>query len=150
MYLHAKDLRIIHAGIVVKHVAVVDRFYRDILGFHMYWHGRRTEGKDDWVMMQVPDGTDWIENMLNLPADADQRTLGVASHIALGVRDIRDTQGRLMDDGVKLTQQPVLGLDGKWQLNVYDPDETRIEFMEFRPKAKPCCSEFAGAQPGTE
>lgn len=148
--LHTKDLRIIHAGIVVKHVAGADRFYRDILGFHRYWHGGRTEGKDDWVMMQVPDGTDWIEYMLNIRADADQRTLGVASHIALGVTDIRDTHGRLMDDSVRLTQEPVLGLDGKWQLNVYDPDETRIEFMEFKPKAKPCCSEFTGAQPGPE
>ena len=150
LYLHTNDLRVIHAGIIVKDVAAEDRFYRDLLGFHLYWHGGRTEGKDDWVAMQVPDGTDWVEYMLNIPAYADQRTLGVASHIALGVTDIKNTEGRLMEDGVSLHEEPALGLDGKWQLNVYDPDKTRIEFMEFKPKAKPCCSEFTGQQPGPQ
>ena len=41
-----------------------------------------------------------------------------------------------------------MGRDGKWQLNLYDPDDTRIEFMEFTPKEKPCCSEFTGPHPG--
>jgi catechol 2,3-dioxygenase-like lactoylglutathione lyase family enzyme len=149
-HLHTADLRIVHAGIIVRDVAAEDRFYRDILGFHLYWHGGRTEGKDDWVAMQVPDGTDWVEYMLNIPPNADQRTLGVASHIAVGVTDIRSTQGRLMEDGVKLNEEPVLGLDGKWQINLYDSDKTRIEFMEFAPKAKPCCSEFTGTQPGPQ
>jgi hypothetical protein len=41
-----------------------------------------------------------------------------------------------------------MGRDGKWQLNLYDPDLTRIELMEFTPKEKPCCSEFQGQHPG--
>ena len=147
---HTAELRIIHYGIVVKDVVAEDHFYKDILGFQLYWHGGRSEGKDDWVAMQVPDGTDWVEYMLNIPIDADQRTLGVASHIALGVADINDVQERLIKNNVRLTEEPTLGLDGKWQLNVYDPDKTRIEFMEFKPKAKPCCSEFRGPQPGPE
>ncbi len=64
--------------------------------------------------------------------------------------DIRDTEGRLMEDGVRLTEEPALGLDGKWQLNAYDPDKTRLEFMEFRPKSRPCCSEITGQQPGPQ
>ena len=41
-----------------------------------------------------------------------------------------------------------MGRDGKWQLNLYDPDFTRIELMEFKPIEKPCCSEFQGRHPG--
>jgi len=32
-------------------------------------------------------------------------------------------------------------------LNLYDPDETRVEFMEFTPIERPCCSEYAGQHP---
>src|SRR5713226_2947941 len=76
---------VIHAGFVVHDRAAEDRFYKDILGFHVYWHGGMKEGEDHWVDMQVPDGTDWIEYMLNVPTNADHHTLGVMNHIALGV-----------------------------------------------------------------
>jgi catechol 2,3-dioxygenase-like lactoylglutathione lyase family enzyme len=147
---HTNDLRIIHVGIIVNDVAAEDHFYKDILGFRMYWHGGRKDGKDDWVALQVPDGTDWVEYMLNIPPGANQRTIGVASHIGLGVQDIEATQARLLGDRVALKEEPQLGLDGRWQLNVYDSDQTRVEFMEFKPKAKPCCSEFTGTHPGPQ
>jgi hypothetical protein len=35
-----------------------------------------------------------------------------------------------------------MGKDGKWQANLYDPDGTRVELMEFQPVMKPCCSPF--------
>ena len=41
-----------------------------------------------------------------------------------------------------------MGKDGKWQLNLYDPDFTRVELMEFQPVQKPCCSDFHGPLPG--
>jgi hypothetical protein len=41
----------------------------------------------------------------------------------------------------------VLGVDGKMQLDLHDPDGTRIEFMEFAPVKKPCCSPYTGTQP---
>jgi hypothetical protein len=43
-----------------------------------------------------------------------------------------------------------IGKDGKLQLNVYDPDQTRIELMEFKPVDKPCCSEFTGPHPSED
>ena len=46
-----------------------------------------------------------------------------------------------------LPEQPKIGRDGKWQLNLYDPDGTRVELMEFTPVEKPCCSEFTGEHP---
>jgi len=138
---------IIHAGFVVHDRAATDHFYKDILGFRPYWHGGMKDDKDDWVAMQVPDGTDWIEYMLNIPLDADKKLLGVMNHIALGVTDIQAAKARLLKNGATLTEEPKLGRDGKWQLNLYDPDDTRIEFMEFTPKEKPCCSEFTGPHP---
>ncbi|MFY9855822.1 MAG: hypothetical protein WAK26_18285, partial [Terracidiphilus sp.] len=44
-------------------------------------------------------------------------------------------------------RMPLLGLDGKWQLDLVDPDGTRVEFMEFLPVKQPCCAPFTGPQP---
>src|SRR5579859_1229661 len=138
---------LIHAGFIVRDRAATEHFYKDILGFRPYWHGGMKDDQTDWVSMQVPDGTDWLEFMVNVPPDADQRLRGIMNHIAIGVTDIHATEQRLKDAGVHLTEEPKIGRDGKWQLNVYDPDLTRIEFMEFKPVQKPCCSEFTGPHP---
>jgi catechol 2,3-dioxygenase-like lactoylglutathione lyase family enzyme len=142
------DHYLIHAGLVVHDRAAEDHFYKDLLGFHLYWQGGRKDGETDWVNMQVPDGTDWIEYMLNAPANADHRTLGVMNHIALGVPDIHAAEAQLRENGWTGTEQPKIGRGGKWQLNLYDPDDTRVELMEFTPVQKPCCSEYTGPHPG--
>jgi len=139
--------RIIHAGFVVRDRAVMDKFYKDVLGFHVYWSGGMKDGVTDWVDMQVPDGTDWIEYMLNVPDNADKQTLGVMNHIALGVPDVRAAAKELEAKGMKWPEPPQIGRDGKWQLNLYDPDQTRVELMEFTPTEKPCCSEYTGPHP---
>lgn len=139
--------RLIHAGFVVHSRQLMDHFYRDILGFHLLWHGGMKDGTDDWVDMQVPDGSDWIEYMLDVPANADKHTLGVMNHIALGVPDIHAAAKQLLTNGMKLTEEPEIGRDGKWQLNLYDPDQTRVELMEFTPVEKPCCSDYTGPHP---
>jgi catechol 2,3-dioxygenase-like lactoylglutathione lyase family enzyme len=140
-------IRIIHAGFVVHDRVAMDHFYKDILGFRLYWHGGMKDGVDDWVDMQVPDGTDWIEYMLNVPANADKRELGVMNHIALGVPDIHEAEKQLIKNGWKPGEKPQIGRDGKWQLNLYDPDDTRVELMEFTPVQKPCCSDYTGPHP---
>ena len=139
---------VIHAGFVVRDRATEDKFYKDILGFHVYWHGGMKDGEDNWVDMQVPDGSDWIEYMLGVSPDASHKTLGVMNHIALGVPDIHTAQQQLIKNGWKGTEEPKIGRDGKWQLNLYDPDETRVELMEFKPTKEPCCSTYTGPHPG--
>jgi catechol 2,3-dioxygenase-like lactoylglutathione lyase family enzyme len=140
--------RLIHSGFVVSDRNAEDKFYKDILGFHVYWHGGMKEGEDNWVDMQVPDGTDWIEYMLKVPDNATHKQLGVMNHIALGVPDIHAAQAQLIKNGWKGTEEPKIGRDGKWQLNLYDPDETRVELMEFKPTKEPCCSPYTGPHPG--
>jgi len=138
---------IIHAGFVVRDRAAEDRFFKDTLGFHIYWHGGMKDGDTDWVDMQVPDGTAWVEYMLNVNPRAEKRELGVMNHIALGVPDVPAVANQLESSGVKLPEPPQIGRDGKWQLNLYDPDFTRVEIMEFAPVEKPCCSEYTGPHP---
>jgi len=146
---HAAGEHVIHAGFVVHDRAAEDKFYKDVLGFHVYWHGGMKDGEDNWVDMQVPDGSDWIEYMLGVSPDASHKTLGVMNHIALGVPDIHAAQQQLIKNGWKGAEEPKIGRDGKWQLNLYDPDETRVELMEFKPTKEPCCSPYTGTHPGT-
>jgi catechol 2,3-dioxygenase-like lactoylglutathione lyase family enzyme len=144
----SSSMSLIHAGFVVHDRAAEDRFYKDILGFHVCWHGGMKDGEDNWVDMQVPDGSDWIEYMLGVSPNASHKTLGVMNHIALGVPDIHAAQQQLIKNGWKGTEEPKIGRDGKWQLNLYDPDETRVELMEFKPTKEPCCSPYTGPHPG--
>ena len=39
------------------------------------------------------------------------------------------------------------GADGKYQLNLYDPDGIRTEVMNFHATEKPCCSPFTAEDP---
>ncbi|MBB6143179.1 catechol 2,3-dioxygenase-like lactoylglutathione lyase family enzyme [Silvibacterium bohemicum] len=142
---------IIHAGFVAHNRAGLDHFYKDLLGCHLYWEGAAQAGHTDWVMMQVPDGTDWIEYMLYLPTTPSRGQLASANHFSPGVVSIAELNKRLLSQGWKPSAQerpPLLGLDGKWQLDLFDPDGTRVEFMEFEPVKTPCCSSFTGPLPG--
>lgn len=149
---NADSKRMIHVGFIVRDAAKEDAFWRDILGFRPYWHGGRTDDTVDWQSAQVPDGSDWLEYMLNASATPSLKQAGVMDHISLGVADMADAIAQLQKnkcEGQACTQSKV-GRDGKVQLNLYDPDLTRVEFMEFAAREKPCCSPLSGKQPGPE
>lgn len=145
----AASRHMIHAGFLVHSRDAEDHFYRDLLGFRLYWHGGMQPSKTDWVAMQVPDGTDWLEYMLGFAEHPDLREMGVLNHISLGVADMKKAQAILESHGWKPHdgEKAQMGKDGKWQLNVFDPDWSRIELMDFKPVGKPCCSEFTGPHP---
>lgn len=129
----------IHVGVTVKDRAAADHFYKDVLGFREMWHGGMTDDKTDWVDMRVPDGTDWLEYMLK-QGPLTPKNRGVLHHLALGVPNVDASYKGLVAREVKITQPPKIGRDGKWQLNLYDPDLTRAELMEPKPVETPCCS----------
>ena len=134
--------RIIHVGVTVQDRGAADQFYKEILGFREMWHGGRTDDRTDWIDMVVPDGSDWLEYMLNV-RDPSPKTLGVMHHLALGVPSVERARQKLGDRGMDLHgEQPKIGRDGKWQLNLYDPNLTRAELMEPKPVRTPCCSPF--------
>ena len=140
----------IHAGFVVHSREVEDKFYKDLLGFHVYWHGGMKDNETDWVDMQVPDGTQWLEYMMVREGQQlSPGTLGVLNHIALGVPSISSAAQLLRSRGWKPSdkEKEQIGKDGKWQLNLYDRDGTRVELMEFTPVQTPCCSPYTGPHP---
>jgi catechol 2,3-dioxygenase-like lactoylglutathione lyase family enzyme len=147
--------RVIHVGYLVHNRAAEDRFYREILGFRPYWFGAKQPDHVDWVSQQVPDGHDWLEYMMVGegstvdPAKVDQRQLGVLNHFSIGVPNMEKAVTTLTGEN-RLSPRhdgPQLGRDGKWQANLYDPDGTRVELMEFQPVIKPCCSPFTAESP---
>ncbi len=143
--------RIIHTGFMVKDRAAEDHFYRELLGFRPYWSGGRKDGEIDYVSSQVPDGTDWIEYMLNSSSSPNPHQLGSMNHISLGVAHMTDAIQALARNGCTTHECTAAnthtGRDGKVQLNLFDPDLTRVEFMEFKPSGPICCSPFTGPQP---
>jgi catechol 2,3-dioxygenase-like lactoylglutathione lyase family enzyme len=150
--------RIIHCGELVRSREKEDTFYRALLGFRPYWYGGMQPGKLDWVSQQVPDGHDWLEYMLTsgpsgsgIPASISQKQLGVLDHFSLGIVNMEvavatlDSEGRLKDN--EHMNGPQIGRDGKWQYNLWDPDEVRVELMEYSATEEPCCSEFTAISP---
>ena len=131
--------RMIHVGVTVSDRAAADHFYKDVLEFRDIWHGGRTDDRIDWVDMRVPEGTDWCEYMLNVQ-NPTPKTLGVMHHMALGVPSVEAGYKTLLEREMKIGEGPKIGRDGKWQLNLYDPDLTRAELMEPKPVQTPCCS----------
>ncbi len=130
--------RMIHVGFTIRDRAAADKLYRDILGFRLQWYGGMKDDITDWVSMRVPDGADWLEYMLNQPHPSP-KTLGVMNHLALGVPSVQQGYKTVVERGLN-PEKPKIGRDGKWQLNLYDPDYTRAELMEPKPVQPPCCS----------
>jgi catechol 2,3-dioxygenase-like lactoylglutathione lyase family enzyme len=147
---------IIHVGYMVHSRSAEDAFYRTVLGFRPYWYGGPSDSVVSWVSQQVPDGTDWLEYMLvsgpdtqGIPADMTADRLGGMDHFSLGVADIKST-ALVLYSGDRIperTSGPKIGRDGKWQYNLFSPDGTRAEIMEFQPVGKPCCSDFTASSP---
>lgn len=134
--------RLGHVGFTVSDRAAADHLYKDILGFREVWHGGfKEDGPPDWVAMRVPDGHDHLEYMLNV-RNPSPKTLGVMNHLCLVVPNVDASYKALLARDMKIAEPPKIGRDGKWQLNLYDPNFTRAELMEPKPVQKPCCSPY--------
>ena len=145
---------IIHVGFVVHDRAKEDTFYRTLLDFVPYWYGGMQDNKIDWVSQQVPDGRDWLEYMMTTTPPGStmpQHQMGVMNHFSIGENSVDDAFATLQKggrlEGVQADKSTKIGKDGKGQLNLYDPDETRVELMNFHATEKPCCSPFTAPDP---
>lgn len=125
--------RMSHVGVMIGQLDEALKFYGDILGFREIWRGAKTANMLSWVNLQVPDGQDYIEFMLydKYPSLDRVRTL---QHICLEVPDVAKAgeilQGRPYPAGSKPATPMATGVNGKRQINYYDPDGTRVEVME--------------------
>jgi lactoylglutathione lyase len=126
--------RMLHAGLTIKDAAAADTFYKETLGFSEIWRGGRPEGTISWINMRVPGGTDYIEYMLYPGAPPTRQQLGSAHHVALLVPDIQQAletvRARTRPGDRNHRATPNIGVNNRWQLNLFDPDGTRVEFME--------------------
>jgi len=124
---------ILHLGIIVGDVPEALKFYGDVLGFTETWRGSRSGTELSWINMKVPDGGDYVEFMLygERPAPSARAT---QHHICLEVADLAKAQGMLEARPYRASYSRPLearvGTNRKRQLNLYDPDGTRVELME--------------------
>ena len=122
-----------HVGILVGDLDAADSFYNGILGFKETWRGTKNPAVLSWVHAMVPDGKDFVEFMLysELP-DADKR--GRFHHLCLEVPELDKARAVLQERASRIGYtQPMeitTGVNRKRQLNLYDPDGTRVELME--------------------
>jgi lactoylglutathione lyase len=126
--------RLMHVGIVVTALDPEMKFYTEILGFKEIWRGSSTGTQLSWVNLKVPDGDDYIEFMLFKDAPAPDKR-GTAHHLALEVPDMTASVSALEAKPYRKQYtrplEPKVGVNRKRQLNLYDPDGTRIELMEW-------------------
>src|SRR2546422_2486821 len=133
----ASDLRvsdhILHLGVIVGDVPTSMKFYGDVLGFSETWRGSRSGTELSWINMKVPDGGDYVEFMLYGERPAPDAR-GTHHHMCLEVPDLTKAQALLeaRPDRAAYTRplEPRVGTNRKRQLNLYDPDGTRVELME--------------------
>jgi catechol 2,3-dioxygenase-like lactoylglutathione lyase family enzyme len=124
--------RIYHVGYMVADAQKTEDFYK-MLGFTETWRGGANPKELSWINMKVPDGEDYVELMLyrSLP---DESKWGTKNHLSLVVPDIEKAVAELESRPYYKTYGKPLtintGVNGKRQVNLYDPDGTRVEIME--------------------
>jgi catechol 2,3-dioxygenase-like lactoylglutathione lyase family enzyme len=124
---------ILHLGIIVGDVPASMKFYGDVLGFSETWRGSRSGTELSWINMKVPDGGEYVEFMLYGERPAPDAR-GTQHHICLEVPDLAKAQALLEARPYRTAYprplEPRVGTNRKRQLNLYDPDGTRVELME--------------------
>ena len=147
--------RIYHVGYMVADAQKTEDFYK-MLGFTEFWRGGANPKELSWINMKVPDGQDYVELMLyhSLP---DESKWGTKDHISLVVPDIQKAVAELESRPYYKTYETYgkpltinTGVNGKRQVNLYDPDGTRVEIMEPNTvTGKPVPSSTAPPPPGS-
>jgi lactoylglutathione lyase len=131
--------RILHAGLTISNSDAADAFYKEVLGFSAIWRGGANDSVTSWINMRLPESTDYIEYMLTTGTPNKQQ-LGSSHHIALLVPDMQKAVDVLRERSAQLNYPvaaPRIGRNNRWQLNLYDPNGTRIELMEPFPMRIP-------------
>lgn len=125
--------RMLHTGIIVNSLEPAMQFYKGILGFEEFWRGSRDNKVLSWVNLRAPDSTDYIEFMLHDPIPGPTER-GSAHHICLLVPDMDKAAAIVKERASKAGYTRAIeirtGINRRRQLNLFDPEGTRIELME--------------------
>ncbi len=129
---HISD-QIMHVGVLAGDLDKSMKFYDGILGFQEFWRGSSSPKMLSWVNMRVPEGQDYLELMLydKIP-EPDAR--GGKNHASLMIPDADKAAVELKKRAARIGYAREIaiqtGVNRKRQINLYDPDGTRIELME--------------------
>jgi lactoylglutathione lyase len=125
---------IYHVGLLVGNLDKSLAFYEGVLGFTETWRGSSNGKELSWVNLRVPEGKDYIELMLY---DKTPSGFGTKNHVSLVVADVQkavaEIESRPAYQDYLTHAKPLVvhvGKNGKRQVNLYDPDGTRVELME--------------------
>ena len=130
-----------HMGIITTNFDAAYNFYVKTLGFHENYRRVTTDQSSvvlDHIEMPGPSG-DFVElmNVKELGSLTKKRA-GSMAHFALTVPDhkavVAAVHARAPD--MRLAR-PGYGLDNRWGFNLFDPDDTRMEFMQVVNPAHP-------------
>jgi catechol 2,3-dioxygenase-like lactoylglutathione lyase family enzyme len=128
--------RMLHVGVLAGELDESVKFYGGILGFKEFWRGSSTPTVLSWVNIRPAESAmSYLELMLysKLPAP-DNR--GTQHHVCLVVPDAEKALAELQRraaKGLYPSGRPMeirTGVNRKRQINLFDPDGTRIELME--------------------
>jgi lactoylglutathione lyase len=124
---------IMHVGVLAGDLDESLKFYGGILGFREFWRGSPNTRMLSWVNMRPAEGDTYLELMLydKLPEPGGR---GTKNHACLTVPDadkaLAELKVRAAKTGYDREMVIQTGVNRKRQINLYDPDGTRIELME--------------------
>ena len=129
--------RVMHVGVLCGDLDKSLSFYGGILGFQEFWRGSSSPRMLSWVNIKPAEGDSYLELMLynKIPAP-DGR--GTKNHVSLTVPDAEKAVAELKKRAARGLYTPPegkpmeiqVGVNRKRQINLYDPDGTRVELME--------------------
>ena len=126
-----------HVGVLCGDFDKSLSFYGGILGFQEFWRGSSSPRMLSWVNIKPAEGESYLELMLyNKLPELDGR--GTKNHVSLTVPDAEKALAELKKRAAQGLYTPPegkpmeiqIGVNRKRQINLYDPDGTRVELME--------------------
>lgn len=139
---HRLSTHLEHVGIIATNFDAAYDFYVKTLGFRETWRRvshDRSRVILNHMVMPGPSG-DFVElsNFGGLRGRLTRKRAGGAAHFALEVPDIKAVVpvAQSHEPRVRFVP-PRYGLDNRWNFNVFDPDGTRMEFMQTVDPAHP-------------
>ena len=125
--------RISHVGLLVGDLEAGLGFYRSILGGTETWRGGANPNVLTWVNVKLPESEDYLEFILYAALPAPNKR-GGTHHLCLEVPDIEKTRATLVARAAHIgyTREIEIktGINRRRQINLFDPDGTRVEVME--------------------
>ena len=125
--------RISHVGLLVGDLEAALAFYCGLLGGSETWRGGAKPDVLSWVNVKVPESEDYLEFILYQMLPPPNKR-GGTHHFCLEVPDIDKTKATLLERAARIGYTREIevktGINRRRQINLFDPDGTRVEVME--------------------